>query len=43
MSEIVIPPMKLSGLEPVTIGPGSLFVNIGERVEDVAQAPTWLR
>ena len=25
------PPMKLSGLEPVLIGPGSLFVNIGER------------
>src|SRR3954465_8702323 len=24
-------PMKLSGLEPVSIGPGSLFVNIGER------------
>jgi 5-methyltetrahydrofolate--homocysteine methyltransferase len=23
--------MKLSGLEPVTIGPGALFVNIGER------------
>jgi 5-methyltetrahydrofolate--homocysteine methyltransferase len=31
MSEIVIPPMKLAGLEPVTIGLGSLFVNIGER------------
>jgi 5-methyltetrahydrofolate--homocysteine methyltransferase len=26
-----IPPMKLSGLEPVTVGAGSLFVNIGER------------
>jgi 5-methyltetrahydrofolate--homocysteine methyltransferase len=26
-----LPPMKLSGLEPVSIGPGSLFVNIGER------------
>ena len=25
------PPMRLSGLEPVTIGSGSLFVNIGER------------
>ena len=24
-------PMKLSGLEPVTIGEGSLFVNVGER------------
>ena len=26
-----VPPMKLSGLEPVAIGEGSLFVNIGER------------
>lgn len=26
-----VPPMKLSGLEPVLIGDGSLFVNIGER------------
>lgn len=26
-----VPPMKLSGLEPVLIGTGSLFVNIGER------------
>src|SRR5690242_21859591 len=26
-----VPPMKLSGLEPVTIVPGSLFVNIGQR------------
>ncbi|MBL8315841.1 MAG: methionine synthase [Rubrivivax sp.] len=26
-----VPPMRLSGLEPVTIGSGSLFVNIGER------------
>jgi 5-methyltetrahydrofolate--homocysteine methyltransferase len=26
-----VPPMKLSGLEPVLIGQGSLFVNIGER------------
>ncbi|QFZ82354.1 methionine synthase [Variovorax paradoxus] len=25
------PPMKLSGLEPVAIGAGTLFVNIGER------------
>src|ERR1700709_1777280 len=25
------PPMKLSGLEPVTLGAGHLFVNIGER------------
>jgi 5-methyltetrahydrofolate--homocysteine methyltransferase len=28
---VSVPPMKLSGLEPVAIGPGSLFVNIGER------------
>jgi 5-methyltetrahydrofolate--homocysteine methyltransferase len=27
----VVPPLKLSGLEPVSIGPGSLFVNVGER------------
>src|SRR5204863_8228537 len=27
----VVLPMKLSGLEPVTIGTSSLFVNIGER------------
>ncbi len=26
-----VPPMKLSGLEPVFIGEGSLFVNVGER------------
>ncbi|HEX6704332.1 MAG TPA: methionine synthase [Albitalea sp.] len=26
-----VPAMKLSGLEPVTIGAGTLFVNIGER------------
>ena len=25
------PPMRLAGLEPVTIGEGHLFVNIGER------------
>ncbi|MCW5222870.1 methionine synthase [Verminephrobacter aporrectodeae] len=31
MSAISLPPMKLSGLEPVSIGAGSLFVNIGER------------
>ncbi|MBN9342692.1 MAG: dihydropteroate synthase, partial [Comamonadaceae bacterium] len=31
MSAIAIPPMKLSGLEPVFIGEGSLFVNVGER------------
>ncbi len=28
---VVPPPLKLSGLEPVAIGEGSLFVNIGER------------
>src|SRR6059058_1146036 len=26
-----VPPMKLAGLEPVLIGEGTLFVNIGER------------
>jgi len=34
MSEVrtpSVPPMKLSGLEPVAIDAGSLFVNIGER------------
>ena len=31
MSKISPPPMKLSGLEPVTIGAGTLFVNVGER------------
>ncbi|MDM0111591.1 methionine synthase [Variovorax sp. J22R133] len=29
--QTVVPPMKLSGLEPVQIGEGTLFVNIGER------------
>lgn len=29
--QISVPPMKLSGLEPVAIGAGTLFVNIGER------------
>ena len=28
---VAVPPMKLSGLEPVLIGEGTLFVNIGER------------
>ena len=28
---LAVPPMKLSGLEPVLIGADSLFVNIGER------------
>jgi 5-methyltetrahydrofolate--homocysteine methyltransferase len=31
MPEVPNASMKLSGLEPVTIGPGALFVNIGER------------
>ena len=31
MSETSVPSMKLSGLEPLSIGAGSLFVNIGER------------
>ncbi|MBS0437359.1 MAG: methionine synthase [Proteobacteria bacterium] len=31
MTTTSAPPMKLSGLEPVEIGDGSLFVNIGER------------
>src|ERR1700712_614768 len=30
-SQLTPPPMKLSGLEPVAIGQGTLFVNIGER------------
>jgi 5-methyltetrahydrofolate--homocysteine methyltransferase len=30
-ANISVPPMRLSGLEPVTIGQGHLFVNIGER------------
>ena len=28
---VPVPPMKLAGLEPVSIGAGTLFVNIGER------------
>src|SRR3954466_9563341 len=31
MQQPNVPPMKLSGLEPVTLNQGSLFVNIGER------------
>ncbi len=32
LSQILdLPPMRLAGLEPVLIGAGSLFVNIGER------------
>jgi 5-methyltetrahydrofolate--homocysteine methyltransferase len=30
-SQVTPPPMRLSGLEPVSIGAGSLFVNVGER------------
>ena len=30
-STLPVPPMKLSGLEPVEIGASTLFVNIGER------------
>lgn len=31
MQQPQVPPLKLSGLEPVAIGTGALFVNIGER------------
>ena len=31
MNPHAVPPMKLSGLEPVSVGEGSLFVNVGER------------
>jgi 5-methyltetrahydrofolate--homocysteine methyltransferase len=31
MQQQDVPPLKLSGLEPVSIGQGTLFVNIGER------------
>ena len=31
MTAVSMPPMKLSGLEPVSIGAGTLFVNVGER------------
>jgi len=31
ITKITVPPMKLSGLEPVLIGEGALFVNVGER------------
>ncbi|WP_082938821.1 methionine synthase [Mitsuaria sp. 7] len=30
-AQVAVPPMKLAGLEPVNIGAGTLFVNIGER------------
>ena len=32
-------PMRLSGLEPVEIGAGSLFVNIGERTNVTGSRP----
>jgi len=28
---LIPPPLRLSGLEPISVGQGSLFVNIGER------------
>ena len=31
LAALALPPMKLSGLEPVRIGDGGLFVNVGER------------
>lgn len=31
MSDISLPPLQLSGLEPLTIFPGSNFINVGER------------
>ncbi|WP_408596816.1 methionine synthase [Limnohabitans sp.] len=31
MNSVAVPPMKLSGLEPVSIGTDALFVNVGER------------
>ena len=31
MNPKAVPPMKLSGLEPVSIGADTLFVNVGER------------
>ena len=33
-----VPPMKLSGLEPVEIGQGTLFVNVGERTNVTGSA-----
>ncbi|UUX96305.1 methionine synthase [Aquabacterium sp. J223] len=30
-SSVAVPPLRLAGLEPVSIGAGTLFVNIGER------------
>ena len=35
---LAAPPMKLSGLEPVTIGDDTLFVNIGERTNITGSA-----
>lgn len=34
-----LPPMKLAGLEPVQIGDGTLFVNIGERTNITGSRP----
>ena len=31
MSDTLLPPLQLSGLEPLTIFPGSNFINVGER------------
>ena len=31
LAPLAVPPMKLSGLEPVSIGADALFVNVGER------------
>jgi len=31
MTQAALPPLRLSGLEPLVIGPDTLFVNIGER------------
>lgn len=36
---LAAPPMKLSGLEPVTIGDDTLFVNIGERTNITGSRP----
>jgi len=36
----VVPAMLLSGLEPLVIGEGSLFVNIGERTNVTGSRPS---
>ena len=28
-----LPPLRLAGLEPLSVQPGSLFVNIGDKVK----------